>query len=98
MDDFRTWLEDLLSVALPNNFYLVLFLLFVVGVVVFVAWAVYYAFTRKAVDELDKITWSTRRNTIINSSFVLLTVVGIALLLFGYDFVLDKIVNTIINA
>lgn len=98
MDNFRIWIEETLNVSLPTNVYLGLFIFFVLINVGFLIWAVYYAFVRKAVDELDMITWPTISQTIYDSIFTIVFVIIVCLLMFGMDFGLDQVINAIINA
>jgi preprotein translocase SecE subunit len=79
----------------PNYAYL--FIAFVVFVIGFIVWVYYFAVFKKGVTELQKITWLSLKDTV---SYTLLTVFSIVVfggILFGYDFLLDKLVNIIVQ-
>ena len=79
----------------PNYAYLFLaFVLFAIG---FVVWAFYFAVFKKAITELGNISWLSFRETINYTTLTVACIVVFSTLLFGYDFLLDKLVNIIIQ-
>jgi len=94
------WATDLVKtisgLELSAN-YAYVYLLFIVITISFIVWAYYFAVYKKGVKELTNITWLSLKDTITYTLLTIFTIVLFGAILFGYDFILDKLVNTIIQ-
>lgn len=94
------WLVDIIKnlfgITLSPNYALVFtaFVLFVIG---FIVWVYYFAVYKGAVSELKNITWPTIGLTMRYTVITILVIVLMGTLLFGYDYILDKLVSIIIK-
>lgn len=79
----------------PNYAYL--YLLFLVITISFFVWVYYFAVYKNGVRELSNITWLSFRDTVKYTLVTIFTIFVFGMILFGYDFILDKLVNTIIQ-
>jgi preprotein translocase SecE subunit len=96
MDRISDLIQQLFGLELEGEL-LIIFLIFLAICVTFLAWGIYYAIGKRAIDELGKISWASRKKTLVDSTFILVTIVIVCFILFGYDFGLDKIVDVIIE-
>lgn len=96
MDRVSDLIQQLFGLELYGEI-LVLFLIFLAICIGFAVWAIYYAIGKRAIDELGKISWAGYKKTLLDSTFILVTIVLVCFILFGYDFGLDKIVDVIIQ-
>lgn len=79
----------------PNYAYIFLaFILFTIG---FVLWAFYYAIFKGAIKELTNISWLSFKDTVTYTTISIVVIVIFSTLLFLYDFILDQLVNIIIQ-
>jgi preprotein translocase SecE subunit len=74
-----------------------IYLVFISVVVGFLIWAYYYAVFGGALKELGKITWFSLKSTAVYTVLTVFTIVIVGALLFGYDYLLDQLVNIIIT-
>lgn len=94
------WASDLVKLISglelsPN--YAIIYLLFVLTVIGFIVWGYYYAVFRKGARELKNITWFSLKDTAKYTLLTVATIVIVGGLMFSYDFLLDKLVNIIIQ-
>lgn len=94
------WATDLVKIISglelsPNYAYL--YLLFVIVTIGFVIWAYYFAVFKNGVQELTNITWLSLKDTVKYTLITIFSIIVFGMILFGYDFILDKLVNTIIQ-
>lgn len=75
----------------------VIFAVFVLICVASVIWGLYYAFGKRAVNELSNISWLSLKDTVKYSTVTIVALVVSSGVLFAYDFLLDKVVKVIIN-
>jgi preprotein translocase SecE subunit len=79
----------------PNYAYM--YIAFVVMTIAFIVWVYYFAVFKKGAKELSNITWLSLKETLSYTTLTIFTIVTFSTLLFGYDFLLDKIVNIIVQ-
>ncbi len=79
----------------PNYAYL--YLGFITVTIGFAAWMVYYALFKGAVKELDYVEWLSLKDTVKYTVITVIAIVIFSSILFGYDFLLDQLVSTIIQ-
>jgi preprotein translocase SecE subunit len=79
----------------PNYAYL--YLVFIAVTIGFIAWTLYYALLKGAVKELDYVEWLSLKDTVKYTVITLMAIVLFSSLLFGYDFLLDQLVSTIVQ-
>ena len=77
--------------------YAYLYLTFIVLTIGFVVWVYYFAVFKKGVWELTNISWLSLKETVTYTLLTISTIVVFSTLLFGYDFLLDKLVNIIVQ-
>ena len=94
------WASDLVKtisgLELSPN-YAIVYLLFVLMVIGFIVWCYYYAVFKKGASELKKITWFPMKDTAKYTILTVVTIIVVGGILFSYDFLLDKLVNIIIQ-
>lgn len=79
----------------PNYSYL--YLTFVATVIGFIVWAYYYAVFKKGINELGRVTWFPFRSVVTYTVLTVIIIVVFGAILFGYDFLLDQLINIIIT-
>lgn len=86
----------ILGKELPNDYSLI-FLSFVLFCIIFFVWSLYFVIYKGGIEELKKIEWLSFRDTFITSINIVLFIVISSLILFGFDFVLNELVNLILT-
>jgi preprotein translocase SecE subunit len=79
----------------PNLSYV--YIAFILVTIGFIVWAYYFAVFQKGIRELGKITWFPFKSTVSYTILTVFVIVIFGAILFGYDFILDQLLNIIVS-